>query len=196
MNDNYHRPKRKIIQKVMEVSGKNPEHCASQKELDRLSELVNVRNAFQAMGLDPQKLYLRLCEQDPRDCEAFDTCGNLVGWEVVGLCDQEVEKHNARATTIKDMVYRDWTQEELVAEIARTIKVKDAKIAKKKSESPEWPFACVHLVIPTDEDAFTREMAESMRNQFSTLQADNIKEAYLLLSYDPSIGKCPLVRIR
>ena len=95
MNDHYHRPKRKIVQKGMEATGDNPEECFSQSELDKYSELECVRCAFRAMGLDPQNLDLRICEQDPPDCQSFDVSGNLVGWEVTGLYDQEVEEPNA-----------------------------------------------------------------------------------------------------
>jgi hypothetical protein len=196
MNDHYHRPKRKIVQKVMEALGENPNECISQFDLDRLAELDNVRDVFLAIGLDPRKLELRLCEQDPPDCQAFDMSGNLVGWEVTGLYDKKVEKHNSGAKTIKDMKYRDWNEEDLVAEIARTIKVKDKKIAKKKAEDTNWPFASVNLVIPTDELTITRAMADSMQGRFRSFETNNLNEVYLLLSYDPSIEKRPLVRIR
>jgi hypothetical protein len=105
--------KRKIIQKVIEATGGNPKECESQKELD------SVRDTLRLMGLDPQRLRLRLCDQDPPDCQAYDVNGNLVGWEVTGLYDKKVEKQNSGVKTIKDMKYRDWTGEELVAEIAR-----------------------------------------------------------------------------
>lgn len=196
MNDHYHRPSRVIIQKAMEALGGNPEECISQWELDKYSELDNVRDVFFSIGLDTQKLELRLCEQDPPDCQAFDVSGNLVGWEETGLYDQDVEKTNAEAKTVKDMVYRDWTEEELVAEITRTIKVKDKKIAKKKAGDPEWPFAYVNLVIPTDDPVITREMSDSMQGRFSTLDTIHLKEVYLLLSYDPRTQGRPCVRIK
>lgn len=148
------------------------------------------------MDLDPQKLELRLCNQDPPDCQAYDVNENLVGWEVVGLYDKKVEKHNSGAKTIKEMKYRAWTEEELVAEIAQTIKVKNKKIAKKKAESTTWPFAYVNLVIPTDELVIPRKMADSIQGRFSTLEVDNLVEVYLLLSYDPYTQDRPCFRIR
>ena len=191
VNDHYHRPKRKIIQKVMEATGGNPEDCISQSELDKYSELDNVRDAFRAIGLDPQRLCLRLCDQDPPDCQAYDVNGNLVGWEVTGLYDQEAEKHNAEAKTVKDMVCRDWTEKELVAEIARTIKVKDKKIGAGKVCNQEWPFVCVNIVITTDELLITREMADSMQGRFSTLDTIHLKEVYLLLPPNPPTIESP-----
>jgi len=196
MNDHYHRPKRKIVQKGMEATGDNPEECFSQSEFDKYSELECVRCAFRAMGLDPQNLDLRICEQDPPDCQSFDVSGNLVGWEVTGLYDQEVEETNAEVKTVKDMVYRDWTEEELVAEITRTIKVKDKKIGEGKARNRGWSFVCVNLIITTDELLLTREMADSMQDRFSTLDTVHLKEVYLLLSYDPRTQDCPCVRIK
>ena len=196
MNDHYHRPKREIVRKVMEAIGENPKECISQENLDKYSELNTVRDVFLAMGFDPQKLELRLCEQDPPDCQSFDVSGNLVGWEVTGLYDEKVEEHNSNAKTGKVMVFRYWTEEELEAKIASTIKGKDSKIAKKRAENSNWPFANVNLVIPTDELTITREMAESMQGRFCILDANNLNEVYLLLSYDPAIKDRPLVQIR
>ena len=196
MNDHYHRLKRKIVQKIMEIFGEDPKECISQPELDKHSELDSVIDTLRGMGLDPQKLDLRLCEQDPPDCQSFDVSGKLVGWEVTGLYDPEVEETNAETKIIKEMKYRDWNEEDLVAEIARTIDVKDLKIAKKKTENTNWPFANVNLVIPTDDLTITREMAASIQGRFSTLAANNLNEVYLLLSYDPDIRERPLVQIR
>jgi len=159
-------------------------------------ELVCVRDTLRVMGLDPQKLDLRLCEQAPPICQSFDMSGKLVGWEVTGLCDPEVEETNAEANAVKGMVFRYWTEEELVAKIARTIKVKDSNIAKTRAENSTWPFANVNLVIPTDEITVTREMADSMQGRFCTLEANNLDEIYLLLSYDPAIKGRPLIQIR
>jgi len=196
VNDHYHRVKRIILQKVMEIFGEDPKECISQPELDKSSELDNVRDVFSIIGLDPHKLKLRLCEQDPPDCQAFDVSGNLVGWEVTGLYDKEVENHNANAKTVKDIVYRDWTEDELVAAIARTITGKDSKIGAGKARNPGWAFDCVNLLITTDELAVTRDMASSMQGRFSTLKVSNLMDIYLLLSYDPGIKERPLIQIR
>jgi len=75
--------------------------------------------------------------------------------------------------SVKEIVWREWTEDELVAEIAR-----------------------VNLLITTDEFAITREMADSMPGRVGTLEANNLDEGHLLLSYDPAIKECPLVRIR
>jgi hypothetical protein len=135
-------------------------------------ELASVGDALRVMGLDPQKLDLRPCEQAPPNCQSFDLSGKLVGWEVAGLYDPEVGETNAEAKTVKDMVLRYWTEEELVAKIALTIKVKDSKIAKMRAEDSTWPFANVNLIIPTDEITVTREMADSMQGRFSILRSE------------------------
>jgi hypothetical protein len=165
-------------------------------ECIRKPELDSVRDTLRVMGLDPQKLDLRLCEQAPPICQSFDVSGKLVGWEVTGLYDPEVEETNAEANTVKGMVFRYWTEEELVAKIARTIKVKDSNIAKMRAGNTTWPFANVNLVIPTDEITVTREMADSMQGRFCTLEANNLDEIYLLLAYDPAIKGRPLIQIR
>jgi len=162
----------------------------------RPPELDSVRDTLRVMGLDPQKLDLRPCEQAPPVCQSFDVSGKLVGWEVTGLNDPEVEETNAEANTVKGMVFRYWTEEELVAKIARTIKVKDSKIAKMRAGNSTWPFTYVNLVIPTDEITVPREMADSMQGRFCTLEANNLNEIYLLLSYDPAIKGRPLIQIR
>src|SRR5512139_1714462 len=102
----------------MKAFGEKPMECIRQPELD------SVRDTLHVMGLDPQKLGLRLCEQAPPNCQSFDLSGKLVGWEVTGLDDPDVEETNAGAKTVKEMVFRYWTEEELVAKIARKIKVR------------------------------------------------------------------------
>ena len=196
MNDHYHRLKRMIVQKVMEAFGENPKECISRREIHKYWELDNVRDSLRLMGLDPQKLDLRPCEQDSPDCQSFDVNGKLIGWEVTGLYDPEVEETNAEAKTFKDMVCQYSTEEELIAKIALTIMGKDSKIAKMRAENSNWPFVNVNLVIPTDELSITRVIADSMQGRFSTLEANNLNEVYLLLSYDPAIKERPLVQIR
>jgi hypothetical protein len=196
VNDHYHRPKRKILQKVMEAMGQNPEKCISQSQLDKYSELDNVIGAFLAVGIDPQASGLRQCKLDPPDCQAFDESGNLVGWEETGLYNQTVERINAEAKPIRDKVYWDWNEEDLVAEITRMIREKDAKITRAKAKRSDWPYAYVNLVIPTDELGIPTGMAEEMRYRFVEVDAKNIKEVYLLLSYDAKIKKRPCVRLR
>ena len=88
----------------MKAKGKNPEECISQSELDKYSELDNVKDVFLAIGLDPQALGLRLCNPDPPDCQAFDAEGHVVGWEETGLYDQAAERVNAKAKTIRESV--------------------------------------------------------------------------------------------
>jgi hypothetical protein len=83
VNDQYHRLKRKIVEKVMKSFGEKPMECISQPELDSVGDTLRV------MGLDPQKLGLRLCEQAPPNCQSFDLSGKLVGWEVTGLYDPD-----------------------------------------------------------------------------------------------------------
>ena len=180
----------------MKAKGKNPEECISQSELDKYSELDNVKDVFLAIGLDPQALELRHCNPDPPDYQAFDGSGNLVGWEETGLYDQAVERINAKAKTIRERVYRGWNEEDLVAEITRMIRGKDAKITRARAKRSDWPYAYVNLVIPTDELAISTEMGESMRDRFVGIETTNIKETYLLLSYDPNIQRRPWVRLR
>jgi hypothetical protein len=91
VNDHYHRLKRKIVQKVMRAFGEKPKECISQPELE------SVRDTLRGMGLDPQKLDLRLCEQAPPECQSFDVSGKLLGWEVTCLYNPEVEETNAEA---------------------------------------------------------------------------------------------------
>lgn len=207
MNDHFHRPKRRIIQKIMEASGENPEETISQNDLDRRSELEALLDAFRAMNLDPQALELRLCDQDPPDGQTYDETGKLlIGWEVTGIYDQDVEKINAEAQRIKDtnpdediikhMVYREWEEEELESEIASRIIVKDGKIGIVRATRSDWNFAYVNLLIISDEPIITREMVGAMRGRFNDIKTNEIREVYFLLSYHPDIKGYPCIRLR
>jgi len=207
MNDHIHRPKRRNIQKAMEVLGENPNECISQSEIDKRSELEAMLDAFRAMNLDPQALELRLCDQDPPDGQSYDETGKLlIGWEVTGIYDQEVENINAKAQRMKDMnpdediirhmKYWDWVEEELVSEIAKRIIEKDGKIGIARATRLDWNFAYVNLLIISDEPIITREMVGAMQGRFDNIKTSDIKEVHFLLSYHPDIKGCPCIRLR
>ena len=180
----------------MEASGENPDECISQPKLDEYAELDAMRDAFRAMTLDPHVLDLRLCDQDPPDCQAYDETGNLVGWEVTGVYDQDVERINAEVKTIEDKKYWDWEEDELVTEIASRIIEKDGKIGIAKATRSDWNFAYVNLLIISDEPIITREMIGAMQGRFNNLKTNDIREVYFLLSYHPDIKGCPCIRLR
>jgi len=180
----------------MEASGENPDECISQPKLDEYAELDAMRDAFRAMNLDPHVLDLRLCDQDPPDCQAYDETGNLVGWEVTGVYDQDVERINAEVKTIEDKKYWDWEEDELVTEIASRIIEKDGKIGIAKATRSDWNFAYVNLLIISDEPIITREMIGAMQGRFNNLKTNDIREVYFLLSYHPDIKGCPCIRLR
>jgi len=196
MNENYFRTKRKTLQKTMEVLGEDPKVCIGQAEIRKLDELHSVGKVFRALGLEPRACRLRSCDQDPPDCQSYNGSGDLIGWEVTELCDEETEKINSKAKTPTERVYRDWTVEDLESMIARKIREKNTAISNRMQTTAEWPYACVNLVIVSDEIAFTPEVAESFRGKFEQVDAENIEQVYLLLSYISEETDCPCISIK
>jgi hypothetical protein len=195
MKENYFRTSRKTIQKIMEITGENPMSCISQQGIRELDEIYAMKKVLEALGQTSQHIDLRRCKNDPPDCRTIDGAGNMVGWEVTELCDAEVENFNANAAP-REWVYRDWTPADLEVGVRERILEKNRKIEVAKRKTPPWPYFYVNVVVVTDEIAITKFMAEKLVMKFSTLEADHIQQAYLLLSYLGESEGCPCIQVR
>jgi hypothetical protein len=119
----------------------------------------------------------------------------MVGWEVTELCDAEVENLNAKAVP-RERVYRDWTPADLEDGVSERILEKNRKIEVAMRKASAWPYVYINLVVVTDELAITKSMAEALAKKFYALEADHIREAYLLLSYLGESEGCPCIQVR
>src|SRR5690349_17982700 len=108
-----------------------------------LKEVGVVRCLLESISKDSFCDYrnLRPCEIDPPDCLANNVDGALVGFEVRELVDQEAIELNEKG----EEVYREWTDIEIIEEVAAILREKDSKNYARE------PLTKLILVIPTAE---------------------------------------------
>jgi hypothetical protein len=124
--------------------------------------------------------------EDPPDSVAIDTEGNLVGFEVTELVDEQTIK--ARCHGIGS--YKEWKSGELMIKLREILRDKSQKLKAS-------PYVRNILVIHTDEpelrgDFYKYEM-ENSEQWFQ--QVAHINEAFLLFSYFPGRETYPYLRL-
>lgn len=140
--------------------------------------------ALQAAGYAIQSLMP--CEKDPPDCEA-QIDGLLVGIEVTELVDQKAIERFKR--TKNSFQFSDWTEQTLESALSKRIRRKDVP-----EQVQEYRYDRYLLVIHCDEPELTAQRVEHYASRFSAV-TKLIDEALLILSYDPKLGRCPLIRL-
>jgi hypothetical protein len=130
---------------------------------------------------------LRAREKDPPDCEAvIDEA--LAGIEVTELVHQRALKATIKGNPKIFM----WERDDLLRSLQQIISRKD-----RAPESGAENYANYILVIVTDEFALGQaDVARFLEG--AVFRAMHITDAFLGLSYDPSIegGKCPVFKLQ
>ena len=133
-------------------------------------------------------------EEDPPDCLAEDEKGNLIAVEITELVDEKARLLNEGGKNrAPKEVYRLWETEGIVQKIKSILQNKDKKCVhiKKKMGNVKK----VVLLIHTDEFELNKERLEMVLKGTVFNGLRNIDEAFLILSYDPSIEYCPILQL-
>jgi hypothetical protein len=119
------------------------------------------------------------------DCIVSDEDGEMIAVEVTELVCEEAIRENQRG----NRVYRDWQPTEVVSKLEERLKEKDRK------EYHCGPYGKIVVLIYTNEPVICYYDYQTLLapKQFTDLR--QIAEAYLLLSYDPSVRRYPYIRI-
>jgi hypothetical protein len=124
-------------------------------------------------------------DRDPPDLVGETTFGGKVGIEITEAVSQDAVEANAQSRA----VYRHWQTGEFAQLLSRRISEKDAKVFHG------GPFERLILCIHTDEPEITHERAMSEAAKIETMRLHQIHAVYLLLSYDPTSQRYPVVRL-
>ena len=143
-----------------------------------------VQDVLTAAGLKVNGLTNRT--QDPPDCEAVID-GQRCGIEVTELVH---EKALRRSISKGEIVHFAWTRDDLCRELQSRISRKDR--AEKVKGGPYQRYI---LVIVTDELFLDHSTVENFVAD-SSFRTKLISDIFLGLSYDPSIGACPVFKLR
>jgi hypothetical protein len=130
---------------------------------------------------------------DPPDCEAITSTGKRIAIEVTELVDglaiHQFKKSEMMGLPLE---FAAWSKEKFLDQLQNRLFQKDARFpALKGSPYPGGYMVVVH----TDEPALDMEtVAIYLKgHEFSAFR--HITQAYLLLSYSPSIKRCPNFRL-
>ncbi|WP_252275592.1 hypothetical protein [Pseudomonas subflava] len=127
---------------------------------------------------------------DPPDCEALDTDGNRVAIEVTELVDgKAIQAYKAG----KIYEWADWDQDKFTSSLEALISRKDSRFNELKGAPYEGGYV---IVIFTDEPILNRIAVESFLRGCNIKKPKNITRTFLLVSYDPSIKKCPYYELQ
>lgn len=151
-------------------------------------ELGIVETLLQSVAFKGAETFLNLSIslKDPPDCIAEDQSGNLIGFEVRELVDEEAVRLNAQGKE----VYRNWEVNEVIKELESIIVEKDSKTFHG------GPYKRLILVIHTDEFVLDFQTLKPFLEICEFKKTNQISEVYLLFSYDPEISHFPHIQLK
>lgn len=122
---------------------------------------------------------------DPPDCEALDESGQRVAIEVTELVDEEAIKS---FKTGEIFSWANWDVTKFRNRLNNIIKRKDSRFDDLKDPPYKGGY---FLVIFTDEPMLKQNQVNAFLDGYFIKNTKHLSKVFLLLSYDPSIKKCP-----
>lgn len=123
---------------------------------------------------------------DPPDCEAADSDGALVGIEVTELVDEQAIRATKKGTPL---LYAAWPRDKVVATLQKLIE------RKSNAKIPSGRYKKYLLLVHTDETLLDIEYLRESLGGVVFTSGGCLTDAYLLVSYDPRLEKCPYLRL-
>lgn len=163
---------------------------ATDRDLEEINVVEMLFASMQADGaLEMSGLRSRGRGNDPPDCEAIDLAGRRVAIEVTELVDGKVIQAFKSGAT--DAVAQ-WDRNRFFETLLSLLVQKDSRFFKLKGAPYEGGYV---VVIFTDEPMLPADRVASwlVGHAFSGL--GQVTRAFLLLSYDPGLGRCPYFRL-
>jgi len=122
---------------------------------------------------------------DPPDCEAQTQSGERLAIEVTELVDGKAIQAFKEGRVYD---WADWTKEKFHSVLTERISKKNDCFTKLK----EPPYAGGFIVVVhTDEPELSRSVVEAFLTNHRLEKPNHIDRTFLVLSYDPAIGRCP-----
>lgn len=158
--------------------------------IDREQEELGAAKALaESLELDGKLFFhdlkIRGSGNDPPDLEALSVSGERIAFELTELVD------GAAIQAYKDGKVHDWAtwdRKKFIDLVSSLLANKATRFSKLKG-SP-YPGGYV-IVIFTDEPSLTTQAVENYLKGHIFCNAPDISGSYLVLSYDPALGRCP-----
>lgn len=127
---------------------------------------------------------------DPPDCEARDNDDNRVAIEVTELVDGEaIQAYKSGAV----YEWADWDKNKFITSIESLLSRKDSRYPELKEPPYDGGYI---IVIFTDEPMLDHSTVESYLDGHKFMKPEYLTKAFLLVSYDPGVEKCPHYELR
>ena len=122
---------------------------------------------------------------DPPDCEARDNDDNRIAIEVTELVDgKAIQAYKAGAV----YEWADWDKNKFITSLELLLSRKDSRFPELKEPPYDGGY---FVVIFTDEPMLDRSTVESYLQGHNFKKPEYLTKAFLLMSYDPGVEKCP-----
>jgi hypothetical protein len=126
---------------------------------------------------------------DPPDCEAVISNGDRIAIEVTELVDGEaIHQFKKAEKEGRPTDCAEWSKEKFITALQNRLSEKDARFLALKGT----PYSGGYLVVVhTDEPELNIEKVAHYLEGHRFVELRHITQAFLLLSYTPSLERCP-----
>lgn len=127
---------------------------------------------------------------DPPDCEARDNDDNRIAIEVTELVDGEAIRAYKSGAVYE---WADWNKNKFITSLELLISRKDSRFPELKEPPYDGGY---FVVIFTDEPMLDCSTIESYLQGHNFKKPKYLTKAFLLVPYDPALGKYPLYELQ
>lgn len=156
------------------------------RDIEEWGVVVSLSDSLESEG---KKLFSGLKRRgrnnDPPDCEARDTDGRRVAIEVTELVDGKAIQDFKSGAVYQ---WADWDKDKFITSVESLLSRKDSRYPELKEPPYDGGYI---IVIFTDEPMLDRLTVESYLAGHAFKKPEFLTKAFLLVSYDPAIKKCP-----
>lgn len=153
------------------------------EELGVLTSLAETLNTNSSLFFSD--LAIRGRGNDPPDLEARDSNGSRIAIEVTELVDSQAIKAHLAGRTYESA---EWEKEKFLSTLNTLLSAKNERFHKLKGAP--YPGGYV-VVVFTDEPELPRNTVAAYLQGHAFSELSNVDRAFLLLSYDPTLKRCP-----
>ena len=183
-----------LLEALNEINRLERQHAGYFNWPNKKEKEAGITNEFLNSGLHCGRhsfTCFELEENDPPDAWVFDSSGGRAALEIVELVSQsaieahkngDMEKYRKEFTRWRELGYFKCRVNEIVSE-------KDKKCGHLFAEG-----AAVQLLLHSDE-TYVLTYCHKHLKQGLELTSSRFERVWLLLSYDPKIKKCPLMKL-
>ncbi|MBC7945566.1 MAG: hypothetical protein H7X91_09975 [Burkholderiales bacterium] len=158
---------------------------STDRDIEEWGVITSLAESLQLDGaLFFSQLRRRGRPNDPPDCEALGSSGRIA-IEVTELVDEDAIRAYKRGNSYS---WADWTKEKFLSSLSALIASKDQRFPLLKEPPYEGGYV---VIVHTDEPMLPFGAVNRFLTGHSFEKPKHVDRAFLLLSYDPALQRCP-----